>query len=235
MNNKSKDKGITIIALVVTIVALLILAAVAISLIKGQDGLFAKADNSAKRYTEESQNEEDRIQEILANTNGDETVTLTRSELAEIRNAISTLQNNYNALLSTVSTLQGTPNVGTINYTTSENEIGTWIDGKKLYRITFVYNTATSGSTSIEVGTLSNISEIETAFIDYSASYYINNTSNMCSVGAPISINSAGRNVDVATYSSYGYINMSNGKVIVLYGSTTASTKTVVTVCYTKK
>ena len=105
---ENKQKGITLIALVVTVVLLLILAAVAISLLKGQDGLFAKADNSAKRYTEESQNEEDRIQAILANADGNsnDPVTLTRGELAQIRDAISTLQDNYTELQNSITSLQ---------------------------------------------------------------------------------------------------------------------------------
>ena len=39
MNNKQKSKGITLIALVVTIVVLLILAGVSINLILGENGL----------------------------------------------------------------------------------------------------------------------------------------------------------------------------------------------------
>ena len=54
MNNK---KGITLIALVITIVVLLVLAGVAISMITGQEGLFSKANYSAVEYNNKSQNE----------------------------------------------------------------------------------------------------------------------------------------------------------------------------------
>lgn len=48
------DKGITLIALVITIIVLLILAGVAIAMVLGQDGLFKKAQ-TAKDKTVESQ------------------------------------------------------------------------------------------------------------------------------------------------------------------------------------
>ena len=43
-----KERGITLVALVVTIIVLLILAGVAISLTIGQNGLFKRAQNAAE-------------------------------------------------------------------------------------------------------------------------------------------------------------------------------------------
>ena len=51
--NKLKNKGITLVALVVTIVVLLILAGVSISLVLGQNGLITQAQE-AKRKTAEA-------------------------------------------------------------------------------------------------------------------------------------------------------------------------------------
>ena len=45
-----KERGITLIALVVTIIVLLILAGVAISLTIGQGGLFQRAENAANTW-----------------------------------------------------------------------------------------------------------------------------------------------------------------------------------------
>ena len=56
-------------------------------------------------------------------------------------------------------------------YSTEEKKVGKWIDGKELYRKTFVYDTPTSGNATVLVG---NIGEYDTAFIDYSSSFYIN-------------------------------------------------------------
>ena len=48
-----RNKGITLIALVVTIIVLLILAGVTIAMVLGQDGIFKKAQ-TAKEMTAES-------------------------------------------------------------------------------------------------------------------------------------------------------------------------------------
>ncbi len=60
---KRKEKGITLIALVITIIVLLILAGVSIAMITGQNGILTQAQN-AKNRTEEAQAEE---QNILTN------------------------------------------------------------------------------------------------------------------------------------------------------------------------
>ena len=56
MNLKNK-RGITIIALVITIIVLLILAGIAISVLTGENGLFARAKTSTVKYNEESAKE----------------------------------------------------------------------------------------------------------------------------------------------------------------------------------
>lgn len=45
-----KEKGITLVALVVTIVVLLILAGVSISLVIGQNGIVTRAQDASKKY-----------------------------------------------------------------------------------------------------------------------------------------------------------------------------------------
>ena len=45
-NNMKKNKGITLVALVVTIVVLLILAGVSINLVLGNNGIIAKAKDA---------------------------------------------------------------------------------------------------------------------------------------------------------------------------------------------
>ena len=58
-NNLRKEKGITLVALVVTIVVLLILAGVSINLVVGQNGLITRA-KEAKKRTEEAINKEEK-------------------------------------------------------------------------------------------------------------------------------------------------------------------------------
>lgn len=55
---KKQVKGITLIALVVTIIVLLILAGVAISLTIGQNGIFARAQNAVNVYEQAATNEQ---------------------------------------------------------------------------------------------------------------------------------------------------------------------------------
>ena len=51
------NKGITLVALVITIIVLLILAGVSISMIMGQEGLITKSQTAAEKYNGEAQNE----------------------------------------------------------------------------------------------------------------------------------------------------------------------------------
>ena len=60
-NNKREEKGITLIALVVTIVVLLILAGVSINAIFGQDGIIQKAKDAQNKMDQATQNDLDSI------------------------------------------------------------------------------------------------------------------------------------------------------------------------------
>ena len=53
-----KESGITLVALVVTIIVLLILAGVAISLTIGNNGIFTRAQNATKIWNEATKNEQ---------------------------------------------------------------------------------------------------------------------------------------------------------------------------------
>ena len=55
--NRQNNLGITLIALVITIVVLLILAGVSISMLTGENGILTQA-NKAKKATEEAAKEE---------------------------------------------------------------------------------------------------------------------------------------------------------------------------------
>lgn len=113
MNN---NKAITLIALVVTIIILLILVGVTIGFAINGTGLFEKAklatdeyNNSVDRENYELNNLEQKI-----DVNSRETVTISQEE--------------YNRLLTSSNAN---------NYSTEEKEIGTWLDGKKLYQKSF--------------------------------------------------------------------------------------------------
>ena len=66
--NKQNTRGITLIALVITIIVLLILAGVSISMLTGQNGILTQAQN-AKQTTEESTEKEKRqLSQVEAST-----------------------------------------------------------------------------------------------------------------------------------------------------------------------
>lgn len=58
-----QEKGITLVALVITIIVLIILAAVSISLVFGSEGIIARTKQAAKDY----QNAENAERQIVTN------------------------------------------------------------------------------------------------------------------------------------------------------------------------
>ena len=63
---KRGEKGITLVALVITVIILLIIAGVAMSLITGQNGLFARANHAGYEYDRAAQEEKDKYDELDA-------------------------------------------------------------------------------------------------------------------------------------------------------------------------
>ena len=61
---KLKETGITLIALVVTIIILMILAGVTLNLALGEGGIFARAKNTADRYQSAQANELGQLSEL---------------------------------------------------------------------------------------------------------------------------------------------------------------------------
>ena len=59
-----KDIGITLIALIVTIVVLLLLTGTTISIVTGNNGIFGKAKFASKKYSEAAKNEEEQLKEF---------------------------------------------------------------------------------------------------------------------------------------------------------------------------
>ena len=63
---KNRQRGITLIALIITIIILIILAGVAINLSFGENGLFSKAKYAKEKYTNEEYLEQEQLNEINA-------------------------------------------------------------------------------------------------------------------------------------------------------------------------
>ena len=60
-----KERGITLVALVITVIIILILAGVALSLITGEEGLFARTNHAASLYKDASQTEADKVGQLI--------------------------------------------------------------------------------------------------------------------------------------------------------------------------
>ena len=117
-----KNPGITLIALIITIIILLILAGIGISLLT-QTGLFENA-KQAKNVTENAQKDENDI--LLSYENK---ISEVGNVISGSRDTVTITQEEYNKL----------KNANT--YSEDEIEIGTWINGKKIYRKTITGST----------------------------------------------------------------------------------------------
>lgn len=83
-----KNKGITLIALVISILVLIILSAVAINLSLGHNGILTKAEKAKENYIIAQNVEETEIDELYSQIliASDSTVTLTTEQLNEYIN-----------------------------------------------------------------------------------------------------------------------------------------------------
>ncbi len=66
--DKERNKGITLIVLVVTIIVLLILAGVSIAMLTGTNGILTQAKNAKKATEEETENEKRKLSQVEAST-----------------------------------------------------------------------------------------------------------------------------------------------------------------------
>ena len=73
MKNKN---GITLIALIITVIVMLILAGVALSAISGENGLFGRVKKTAELYNNSVEEEKDAIGKMLDALNGKYTDTI---------------------------------------------------------------------------------------------------------------------------------------------------------------
>ncbi len=70
MKKDAKEKGITLVALVVTIIVLLILAGVSLSLVLGDNGIITRAQDAVMKYKEAEAEEQWQMDNFMANYEG---------------------------------------------------------------------------------------------------------------------------------------------------------------------
>lgn len=107
MGKLNKNNGITLIALVITIIVLLILAGITISLTIGQDGILKMAEQSGENYVEAAEYERDQLEEL---TNTAESIIENNEEIKN------------NSIIGKISQIQ-TSGFHKINIKDSDKEI----------------------------------------------------------------------------------------------------------------
>jgi len=132
VNNKD---GITLIALVVTIIVLLILAGVAISLSIGNNGLFSRAKNAVNIWEEARKSEENKLDEMFSSIKvaSDSKVTLTMQELDQyIEEKIKSISDDEQ-ILSDISSFSLDDKITIYNNRVTVTEGGYKIIGDYVY------------------------------------------------------------------------------------------------------
>lgn len=124
-----QNKAITLVALVVTIIVLLILAGVSINMVFGENGIFSKTQIASEKYKQAQDEEQAMINEVtnyitdeyMTGARKDVTITMTEEEL----------ENKINEAVESALVSLNTNNKH--NYSTTEHEVGTWIDQLPVY------------------------------------------------------------------------------------------------------
>ena len=113
-NNLGKEKGITLVALVVTIVVLLILAGVTINLVVGQNGLINRAKEAAQKTKNATESEMQGMDDLA-------------TQLAALSNTRSVFEGgNWNSTLGICTPKLGNNMVGVYWSDGSKNDNGTY-------------------------------------------------------------------------------------------------------------
>jgi len=98
LTHPPKEAGITLVALVITVIILIILAGVAMSLITGEGGLFARANHAADLYNKTAYNEAvnfNKLDALMAQYAGDVTPTPTPTPSAGLQDAVVSMPTEF--------------------------------------------------------------------------------------------------------------------------------------------
>ena len=129
-----QERGITLIALVVTIIILLILAGVTLNMALSQDGLFSKTKEAADKYERAQSDEEDEIEKIEYATEGIYITEIKEISTAEEFSEISQKVSEGNSFEGTLIKLTSDVNLEGENWTpigSEENPFAGVFDGKE--------------------------------------------------------------------------------------------------------
>ena len=94
--NKKKEKGITLIALVITIIVLLILAGVTISALSGDNGILTRAKEAKEKTEKENIIEQVNLAIMTATTEGTGTIDNSKFEFIKKQNVFFRMNKEVN-------------------------------------------------------------------------------------------------------------------------------------------
>ena len=165
MNKLKSKKGITLVALVVTIVVLLILAGVSINLVLGDNGIIAKAKETQRKSAEASQNDlismNELAQQLEEQINGS-----TGSGAATKVPAEATAETAPYFPDNTFTKKEGTIDAGLVIQDANENEYVWVVVPKSLYN-----NTNYNSNNSKKPASSTDYANIEYCLQQYTATY----------------------------------------------------------------
>ena len=166
-----KNKGITLVALVVTIVVLLILAGVSINLVLGNNGIIAKAKEAQRKSAEASENDlkgmNGLIEQMESTLNGGSSDTKEDDELGKLVNDMGTLPEDTTPYFPS-SDFKRREKTNTENGLVIEDTEGNEYVWVVVPRTTAVYKTTGLGKTTF---TDADYTSIENDLKDYTSTY----------------------------------------------------------------
>lgn len=156
---RTKEKGITLIALVITVVIIILLASVSIILSLGKNGLAQTAKNATEKYANAQEYEEMQLAQV--DDEIDNQVNGNRDYEAEIKELKAEIEKLKNA------------NANLNSYSINERVIGTWVNGKPLYEKTLIIDAPENEVTSRHYTTVYTMpSEVDMGYIEYGNSWF---------------------------------------------------------------
>ena len=166
-----KEKGITLIALVVTIVVLLILAGVSINMVLGENGIIAKAKEAKTKSTEASENDlkgmNSLMDEMESALNGSSNNNKEENELGKLVSDMGTLPEDTTPYFPS-SDFKRREKTNTENGLVIEDTEGNQYVWVVVPRTTAVYATTGLGNTTF---TDDDYTKIETDLKNYTSAY----------------------------------------------------------------
>ena len=170
MLSKKNNKGITLIALVISIILLLILAGISIQALTNQ-GLFAQTEEAKKR------NENAQVKEEETLTNYESTI---EKHISSTREQVTVDKEEYEQLKASVQQLNQIVNSINNYSSTEEKVVGKFYDGKILYEKSIPITIPTTSKNGSIADKEIDLSDLNIDVVVIKEGYFKTNSNNAC-------------------------------------------------------